>query len=472
MLSLKRPRSGDPELPPPAVAGRRPSRTTTEPSNVINKKTATFDDATIDTGVRVHWSRFKRRLGGGSNVSESLLEITESNGTSDKKDDQSLPATANEKNSPEVNDEEVDEIVVDNTFFPDGEARSLTQHSEHGGTRQRSGTSGTHGTHADHDSVHSHRGLMAFVTFISALRFRMSSLFNQFFFTEFYDRAAERHYKKETYYQMKALALAGSFFLIINWVLICILIPKSSIVIADKIFYWAVSPCLLIPLPIMIVFDWPKIYPRIYQSFMSLVVWSWYAYSLILLQLCGYYDKKEMVFDCGSKDFLGILFYISAYPPIALFALGQTRLMATYTTILNAVLVGSVIRYKKTWIRFLLNYLIYTVFVLWIHYTREVAERRLYTMRDRLKVQYRATQKAQVRESRAADSKKRFSSYIFHEVRVPLNTALLAVQNMQATGRFASDEIEYTALEGSLNMMSKVLNDVLDLWVACFASLP
>ena len=52
---------------------------------------------------------------------------------------------------------------------------------------------------------------------------------------------------------------------------------------------------------------------------------------------------------------------------------------------------------------------------------------------------------------------------MFHEVRVPLNTALLAVQNMEASGVIAkTQEIEFRALEGSLSMMSKVLNDVLD----------
>jgi osomolarity two-component system sensor histidine kinase SLN1 len=52
---------------------------------------------------------------------------------------------------------------------------------------------------------------------------------------------------------------------------------------------------------------------------------------------------------------------------------------------------------------------------------------------------------------------------VFHEVRVPLNTALLAVQNMAATGTFKhAQDIEFKALEGSLSMMSKVLNDVLD----------
>ena len=87
----------------------------------------------------------------------------------------------------------------------------------------------------------------------------------------------------------------------------------------------------------------------------------------------------------------------------------------------------------------------------------------MYTLRDQLKVQFRATQKAQVNERKAADSKRRLTSYVFHEVRVPLNTALLAVQNMAASGTVAkAQEIEFEALEGSLNMMSKVLNDVLD----------
>ncbi|GAA5928468.1 hypothetical protein JCM10213_005744, partial [Rhodosporidiobolus nylandii] len=50
-------------------------------------------------------------------------------------------------------------------------------------------------------------------------------------------------------------------------------------------------------------------------------------------------------------------------------------------------------------------------------------------------------------------------------VRVPLNTALLAVQNIQGHGIISKDSeyaIEYDALEGSLQMMSQVLNDVLD----------
>lgn len=109
----------------------------------------------------------------------------------------------------------------------------------------------------------------------------------------------------------------------------------------------------------------------------------------------------------------------------------------------------------------------------------------MYTLRDQLKVQFRATQKAQVNERKASDSKRRLTSYVFHEVRVPLNTArtsvhlrlhltkcrliirvtsiVLATQNMEASGVVPqAQEIEFKALEGSLAMMSKVLNDVLD----------
>ena len=71
--------------------------------------------------------------------------------------------------------------------------------------------------------------------------------------------------------------------------------------------------------------------------------------------------------------------------------------------------------------------------------------------------------KAQVNERKAANLKCCLTSYVFHKVRVPLNTALLAVQNMATSGAIAKgQEIEFKALEGNLSMMSKVLNDVLD----------
>lgn len=90
--------------------------------------------------------------------------------------------------------------------------------------------------------------------------------------------------------------------------------------------------------------------------------------------------------------------------------------------------------------------ILFHFFLLYIHYKREAVrphlssffssfshklwhllqtERRNYALRAQLKIQFRATQKAQVNERRASDSKRRLTSYVFHEVRVPLNTASL-----------------------------------------------
>ena len=40
----------------------------------------------------------------------------------------------------------------------------------------------------------------------------------------------------------------------------------------------------------------------------------------------------------------------------------------------------------------------------------------MYTLRDQLKIQFRATQKAQVNERKAADSKRRLTSYVISRV--------------------------------------------------------
>jgi len=59
------------------------------------------------------------------------------------------------------------------------------------------------------------------------------------------------------------------------------------------------------------------------------------------------------------------------------------------------------------------NVVIFEIFILYVHYVREVAERRLFTLRDQLKAQFKATQKAQVNERKTADSKRRLTSWVF-----------------------------------------------------------
>ncbi|KAG8928048.1 hypothetical protein FRC01_006538 [Tulasnella sp. 417] len=154
------------------------------------------------------WSRFMEWLGAGSNIFGSLLEDPDRNphnGTRDKKNNQSLPATADDNDSFDP-DEGVNVIVVDNNFLFDD-----------GGTPHRSEASATHGASTtDHDNARLHRDTTVLVSFLNALRFRASSSLSQFFFTEAPNGPAESQYA--THYRMKGLSLTGSLVLLFNWV--------------------------------------------------------------------------------------------------------------------------------------------------------------------------------------------------------------------------------------------------------------
>lgn len=56
------------------------------------------------------------------------------------------------------------------------------------------------------------------------------------------------------------------------------------------------------------------------------------------------------------------------------------------------------------------------IFIL-ISFIRERSDRGLSTLRNQLKLQFKATQEAQIAERKAHSARKRFSNYIFHEVR-------------------------------------------------------
>jgi len=95
---------------------------------------------------------------------------------------------------------------------------------------------------------------------------------------------------------------------------------------------------------------------------------------------------------------------------------------------LLAIIAGLIIPYRTVWVRYELNLCFYWLFLLYMMYKRESNERRLFVLREELRAQAVATQQAEQSERSANDAKRRLTSYIFHEVRVPLNAALLAVR--------------------------------------------
>ncbi|TFK48812.1 hypothetical protein OE88DRAFT_1663992 [Heliocybe sulcata] len=414
--------------------------------------------ARIEGGLKVHWERFRKRMGTGTAPSTS------------EQPDESATAGSSVRAGRFVHlddVDEVDEVVVDREWAGRDPKTSVTHSEGAENTPEKSGGSQHmfgQGTNTDVDSFVVYTGFWARYGALAFLRFGLWRSIHNFFWVTFEDKKSETHYRKELWFTRKSLALWSAVFFLSTWVIGAAFIPKP-IVLADKIFYFGVVPAFTAPLVLFIMYDFPRDRPLLYQSWLLVATWMWGIYQILFMYLCGYYTAdQDWLFKCGTKDFVGTFYYTSGLPTIALFGLKQDRLPALIGALVfficSEVLL---VPMHTTFERNLLNFAVFYGFLLYVHYMRENAERRLYTLRDQLKVSFRATQKAQVNESKAADSKRRLTSYVFHEVRVPLNTALLAVQNMEATGALGKgQEVEFRALEASLTMMSKVLNDVLD----------
>ncbi|KAL5476820.1 hypothetical protein ACEPAI_3006 [Sanghuangporus weigelae] len=415
-------------------------------------------------GFRVHWARWKQRLGTGSAPSESLLNDTGE--TSDGSRSAFRFALGHNQQGGEDTDDaaEVDEIVVDNAL-----GTVTSQPSEHGGTGHGSGRPDLQGIKSQTNSfgtMETHYSGFWGSSFISRfLRWTAWPIIDDFFRGNFVVEKLEQEYRRELWWSGKTLALYSSVFFIVHWILILALSARPF-TLSDDIFYYGIGPLISIPIPFLVIFDYPFKGSKkqiAFQIYISICVWAWSIYTTVFMYVCDFYQKRGPS-HCGSRDFVGVLFFSVALPPIAMYGLRQTRIANVIGfSIFFIISCALLLPEHSAYARNVIDALLFHIFLLYIHNKREKTERRNFSLRDQLKAQFRAAQKAQINERRANDSKRRLTSYVFHEVRVPLNTALLAVQNLEATEEIQqSKEIEWKALTGSLSMMSKVLNDVLD----------
>ncbi|TDL21838.1 hypothetical protein BD410DRAFT_803933 [Rickenella mellea] len=461
--------------------------------------------------LRVRWARIKQRMGTGSALSESLLDAGGSTDTS-YSHGHHMGSHEMERKDAVDPEGEVDEVVVENDF---GGKTSITQPSEDGGDVERwdqserpvpeprSYASAT----GDSTSATQHAyGIWESHMVLSYCRWRVWPYISSIFRVQTFEENIENQYQREAWFTSKIIALFCTLFFIAQWVLQCAL-GVQPFSLADKVFYYGslpvsalaqsttsgkdshefvtihsiplpylnlertgsqgypfycakhFGPLLSLPLPFLIAFEVPLLQPFLYQLYLFVCIWSWSMYQICYLFACRFYDPLHD--SCGARDFFQLFYYCIGLPAIGIIALHQSRLFnAVGASMLIVVTALLIVPMHPKFIR---NILIFHIFILYMHYKRETVDRRLYSLRNQLKVQFRATQKAQVNERKASDSKRRLTSYVFHEVRVPLNTALLALQNLEASGTIAKEQnIEWAALGGSLTMMSKVLNDVLD----------
>ncbi|KAL5536973.1 hypothetical protein ACEPAF_796 [Sanghuangporus sanghuang] len=467
---LEEKRSPETTGPPPS---QRPVDATSLSENTLATRAKQKKSLRFEQGLRVHWARFMRRVGQENETTDSALGESTEQGDAEVFGAWERRADAEED---EADDEKsVDEVVVDRSWGRSGTISESVSDEEDGlkssGVARTSKSADNSGTSTNGDldgRNHPSHGFWSFCLLLTIIRWRLWPAAVGFFSPRFPNQKSEEHYKKEIWFQSKPLALWSALFFVINWVLGCALLPRPFS-IADNIYFFGVAPVLTLPIPFLVMFDFARDRPYVYNTFVVISTWSWSVYQVIYIYICGYYSGQQKYgLSCGNKDFLSLFYYTSGLQTIALFGLKLNRFPAMLGAIVFLVMSASmVIPFRIGWIRNDLNFLIFQAFLLYIHYMKEVGERRLFLLRDQLKMQFKATQKAQMNERKASESKRRLTSYVFHDkfilVRVPLNTALIAVQNMEASDMIQKDqEVEFSALSGSLSMMSKVLNDVLD----------
>nr|GAT57971.1 histidine kinase [Mycena chlorophos] len=355
----------------------------------------------------------------------------------------------------------VDRIVVDRTWTTSESRRS--QHDDDN-SREKSSHGATALTPQDGwqplaNNLQKHSWL-ATIGERSPMLMSLCAAFVHFFRPTFPDKDAERHYRREDWSMTKPLAIWAAFWLIVNWALGAGFSVRPRTLL-DDVFLYAVAPAFSVPVIVLVAFNWPRRHSIAYQCFVGFSLHMWAVYYVLTMYLCGFYPgMPHRVFSCPNKDFIGLLFYFTALPVIGLFGLKMQRITAVIGGLsIFIVIFVLVIPYHPVLARTMVNYFIFMAFIIYAHYIKERAERRLHTLRNQLKTQFKATQRAQINERNASESKTRLTSY----VRVPLNSALLALQNINSSGIITKDhEIEFGALNYSLSMMRNVLNDILD----------
>lgn len=234
--------------------------------------------------------------------------------------------------------------------------------------------------------------------------------------------------------------------------------------------------------------------PWVYQILLLCATWCWPFILAIEIRQCGVSHHTPFEADlqffgavakCGGRTFLNFFALLAGIPTFSLMTLLQNRALHLLgITAWALCMVALFMEQPKADLPMWRNVILASVYhhiLVWAAFFRERADRQLFTLRSQLKAQYRAVQAAQEMERRALESKRQFFSYIFHEVRVPLNTARLALANLHAEGAFLDLQTDQRdlilGLDSSMRLMEKVLNDVLSFnkmedWRLAFSRAP
>ncbi|KAF8141078.1 hypothetical protein K438DRAFT_1922614 [Mycena galopus ATCC 62051] len=381
--------------------------------------------------------------------------------SSDDSDDARTSASGLSKLKAEVGNDDsfLDAVVVDNDWepaVPDLHQSDSSQRSGQGGSNSTQTGLGMHRDFQGDDGQHYQGGLKSWIMY------RGWPEVVDFFEPKLPEH--EEEFQRQDWHSTKLLAFSASLVLVLNWVLYLVLNNDSTKhSLYAKIVFRVGLSLVTAPTPFMIALDMPRRFPVTFQIWFCVAVWYCAFTEVIQTRQCHFFTPAEK--KCFGKDFLAMYYYATGLPALMMFVISKRLYNFVAQIIFFILLMVLVIPVQGIFARNVVTFVIFSVFIQGLHYMMENSKRKMFLLAIQLKAAFRAKHKAKLAESKASFTKRRFANYIFHEVRVPLNNAVLAFQLLQSGNAFKEDYAKSTeiyALEQGLKMMKTVLNDVLD----------
>lgn len=145
------------------------------------------------------------------------------------------------------------------------------------------------------------------------------------------------------WFTQKQGALASSLFFIINYALTVGLLP-TPFSNFNWIAYFGIGGVFTLPVLPLIVLDWPRRHPRIWQPIIFCACWV-FAYILIVeMHLCGFFNDNN---QCGSRNFLNLLGFAFGQPTLGLLTMKEDRGMAVAGASIWIILTGALTMTQK-----------------------------------------------------------------------------------------------------------------------------
>jgi len=188
-------------------------------------------------------------------------------------------------------------------------------------------------------------------------------------------------------------------------------------------------------------------------------------------RLC--YLKKQPVQTCSITNRPGLISFqiFSLIGPILFLLVYRVPRYLILIGMIIGILFSSVVEYLDENYQITAITLIFQIgsyfFWMYLSYNQEKSERSNFNLQFELKEQISKVNASMLREREMDKKRTQFTSYIFHEVRVPLNTVVLNLNLMENDDLFmkklSEPDLEYIdRLKSGLNSVENILNDALD----------